>query len=559
MAELDSASRARMTAQENNTNFASSIEAQLEEFRQHLVERDVLAIELTEVKRANAALATAVEERDDECRNLCGEIGQMVAEIDKNERDLAELSDELSRLRWLQQQSEEHKAEIASLSHEVAQLRPLQQRSERQKAEISALSDEVTLLRAVEREVESLRAEVVEKAKAIAHLGREVRTLEEKASDLAREHLQDQENAASRERQKIQALEEDVRRAVSAAEDARKELAETRSALEKLLSEADEKRRRAEEVSEKEIAAAAVVNAQMSDLQSQASMRLGETQAALASRERDLAALRLQVEDFRRQQGKKAEELELAQGLARELGLEVSTLKDKHQRASHTIASLEAKILECTQQQDPETRPPRSEGESADLQVLSNWQRWASALTGSLKQWVLRSRKAKRIYRKLQDTPDFKLDLGGDEELEAAKDTTSVFLAIYEYLKQQTDAEKSKTEEHEMLELGEIIRDAGSRQVKLRSPLAEETQTSRPPPAPVEQARQVKLRNPLVEETPTSVPPPVSVEQARRRQTSQPKPILRKRTLSQTLETEPPAVLSLGRVTRQKRAISQRC
>ncbi|KLU88642.1 hypothetical protein MAPG_07627 [Magnaporthiopsis poae ATCC 64411] len=556
LAELDSASRARTTAQKTNANFASSIQAQLEEFHQHLVERDMLAMELTEVKRANAALATAAEERHDECESLFRDMSRMATEINDNERTLAELSDELIRLRWLQQQSE---AEIAALFREVARLLPLQEQSERQKAEISALSDEVALLRAAEREVESLRAEVVEKTKAIAHLKGEVKTREEKAADAAREHLQAQENAASRQRQKVQALEEGLQRAVSAAEDARTELVETRSALEKQLSEADEKRRLAEEVSEKEAAVAAVANARISDLQSQADMQLGETRATLASRERDLAALRLQLEDFRRKEGEKTEELELARDLARELGLEVSTLKDKHQRTSHTIASLETKILECTQQKDSEAKSPCSGGESADLQVLSSWQQWASALTGSLKQWVLRSRKAKRIYRKLQDTPDFKLDLGGDEELEAAKDTTSVFLAIYEYLKEQTDGEKSKTEEHERSELGEIIRDAGSRQVKLRSPLTEETQTSVPPPAPVEHVRQVKLRNPLVEETPTSVPPPISVEQTRRRQNSQPKPILRKRALSQTLEAEPPVVLSLERVTRQKRTINQPC
>ncbi|EJT80882.1 hypothetical protein GGTG_00875 [Gaeumannomyces tritici R3-111a-1] len=466
----------------------------------------------------------------------------MNTQLAENKKDIAGLSEELARLRPLQQQSEEHKADIAALTDELDRLHPLQQLSEDQKKKISALSAKVDLLHGTEREAESLRADIEERSNAIAELERAVKARDEVASDTARRYkekdelaqrrLGDLEDAISRERLNTQT-------AVRAAEDARKELAETRLALEKRLSEANESRRHTEEMSQKEVAAVATVKAEMSDLQSQTCTQLSEAQAALASRECEIATSRLQVEELQGKEVKNSEELQRAQDLAQKLGSEVSMLKGKHQRASHTIASLEAKILEVDRQMDAE--------------VLTNWQQWASALTGSLKQWVLRSRKAKRIYRKLQDTPDFKLDLGGDEELEAAKDATSVFLAIYEYLKQQAGVEHDKANGPEISGLVEVL---GAAEV-----------------------RHVKLRSPLVEETPTSTPLPVSAEQARRRQMSQPKPILkqrdntpsdlqpdslpysqppatRKRTRSQTQAAESPIVLPFERVTRQKRALS---
>ncbi|KAL8304918.1 hypothetical protein RB597_004094 [Gaeumannomyces tritici] len=554
--KLNALSCARANGQKDNTELAKSIQVQLEGIRERLAKRDLLAIELTEEKRASAALITATEQRDAECRNLRKRIEGMNTQLAENKKDIAGLSEELARLRPLQQQSEEHKADIAALTDELDRLHPLQQLSEDQKKKISALSAKVDLLHGTEREAESLRADIEERSNAIAELERAVKARDEVASDTARRYkekdelaqgrLGDLEDAISRERLNTQT-------AVRAAEDARKELAETRLALEKRLSEANESRRHTEEMSQKEAAAVATVKAEMSDLQSQTCTQLSEAQAALASRECEIATSRLQVEELQGKEVKNSEELQRAQDLAQKLGSEVSMLKGKHQRASHTIASLEAKILEVDRQMDAEVRSPRSTGNSSDLQVLTNWQQWASALTGSLKQWVLRSRKAKRIYRKLQDTPDFKLDLGGDEELEAAKDATSVFLAIYEYLKQQAGVEHDKANGPEISGLVEVL---GAAEV-----------------------RHVKLRSPLVEETPTSTPLPVSAEQARRRQMSQPKPILkqrdntpsdlqpdslpysqppatRKRTRSQTQAAESPIVLPFERVTRQKRALS---
>ncbi|TLD16342.1 uncharacterized protein PgNI_00918 [Pyricularia grisea] len=411
----------------------SHIEASLELLQtQHSAREDALVIELKECKQGNSVLATMIEEKHNESDRLETEIYKLQNDLDTKTCENATLQEKLQA----------GEKQLECMAENLAESE--QKLSDAMKKH--ALETEQCLERLAAAEASSA-TNCHRVSSLVTDLG--------KARDDAKQA--EQKLFMAQSAWKMRSLDADEKRDELEAQLREKEdvIHGLQTKLNVLIAQQEHESAKDNE----RLAASKVQTETDATAMKNLSAELKQKEQAVRDAENRSNSLAHELSDMR----KRATELDqLLAGKVDDLArmqasldcrtAELQSSEERHQCATATIASLESKVnkLEISQQ-----------SLSAAGELKSEWHKWVSALCERLKEWVvLKSPTASKIYHQLLKQPGLPGDMQEFVEL------ASVFLAIYQYLKQQVIPNTP-----EISELALILKNAEAKRVKLNSPL----------------------------------------------------------------------------------------
>ncbi|TLS23707.1 uncharacterized protein PpBr36_06095 [Pyricularia pennisetigena] len=414
-------------------NQLSHIEAHLELLQtQHSAREDALVIELKECKQGNSVLATTIEEKHNECDRLEAEVYKLQNDLDAKTCENAALQEKVH-------DGEKH------LTCMAEKLTESEQRLS-DTIKIHASETEQCLGRLAASEASSKNNDQrVSILMADLEKARNDATQAGKTLNMAQAAWKEQSIAADQRRCELEAQ-------VSENENVIRELQAKLNVLkaqqEQELVKDHERLAASEARNEQDAAAMKSLNAQLK--QKEQAVRDAEDHSNVLANE--LSDLRKRAAELDQLLVRKVDDLASMQASLDGCTAELQSSEARHQCAVATIAGLESNVNELKTAQ-------QSLGAAGELQA--EWHKWVSALCERLKEWVvLKSPTASKIYHELLKHHG----LAGD--MQEFGELASVFLAIYQYLKQQITPDAS-----EVSKLALILKNAEAKRVKLNSPL----------------------------------------------------------------------------------------
>ncbi|TLD34028.1 hypothetical protein PspLS_00610 [Pyricularia sp. CBS 133598] len=414
-------------------NQLSKIKAYLELLQtQHSAREDALVVELKECRQGNSVLATTVEEKHNDCERLEGEVYKLQTNLDEKTCENAALQEKL----------QVGEKQLTCMAERITEGE--QRLSDAIKKHASETEQFLGRLAAAEASSTNNSQRV---SSLVTDLGKARNDATQAGQKLyiAQSAWKSQSLAADQRRRELEAQ-------VSEKEDV---IREQQAKLNVLRTQQEQELTKDNEI----MAAAKTQNDQDATTIENLSAQLKQKQHTVREAEDRSSSLANKLSDMQ----KRATELDqLLAGKVDDLAsmqvsldcrtAELQSSEEGHKCAAATIARLESKVNELEIAQN-------SLGAAGELK--SEWHKWISALCERLKEWVvLKSPTASKIYHQLLKQHG----LAGDTQ--EFVELVSVFLAIYQYLKQQMIANASETSE-----LALIFKNAEAKRVKLNSPL----------------------------------------------------------------------------------------
>ncbi|KAH9431009.1 hypothetical protein MCOR27_008627 [Pyricularia oryzae] len=449
-------------------NQLSHIDTHLELLQtQHSAREDALVIELKECKQGNSVLATTVEEKHNECDRLEAEIYKLQHDLDAKTCENAALKEKV-------------KVGEKQLTCMAEKLTEGEQRLS-DAIEKHASETEQCLKRLAESEASSTN-NCQRVSSLVIDLGKARNDATQAGQKLyiAQSAWKSQSLAADQRRHELEAQ-------VSEKKDVILELEGKLNMLKARQEQelANDNERLAARKAEKEQDTTTIehLNAQLE--QKEQTVRDAEDRSN--SLVNELSEIRKRAAELDQLLAGKVDDVASIQASLDCRTSELQSSEERHQCTAAIVASLESKVseLEVAQQ---------SLGAARELET--EWHKWVSALCERLKDWViLKSPTASKIYHQLLKQHG----LAGDTQ--EFVELASVFLAVYQYLKQQVIPNTPG-----ISELALIFKNAEAKRVKLNSPLEVPSTVL----VSVQEERNIRRRSvrpvPILRQTQTDMP-----------------------------------------------------